>query len=71
MAFDVTIKGYLEEIDESPLLSAEEEHELALRIAEDNDPEARELLVRSNLRLVVNIAKKYANRGALTSRRPD
>ncbi len=66
MAFDVTIKEYLQEIDEAPLLSAEDEHELALRIAEDNDPEARELLVRSNLRLVVNIAKKYANRGALS-----
>ena len=60
MAFDVTIKEYLQEIDEAPLLSAEDEHELALRIAEDNDPEARELLVRSNLRLVVSIAKKYA-----------
>jgi RNA polymerase sigma factor (sigma-70 family) len=60
MAFDVTIKEYLTEIDEAPLLSAEEEHNLALRITEDNDPEARELLVRSNLRLVVSIAKKYA-----------
>jgi RNA polymerase primary sigma factor len=66
MAFDVTIKGYLQEIDEAPLLSAEDEHNLALRIAEDNDPEARELLVRSNLRLVVSIAKKYANRGSLS-----
>jgi RNA polymerase primary sigma factor len=64
--FDATIKGYLDEIDESPLLSAEEEHELALRITEQNDPEARELLVRSNLRLVVNIAKKYAGRGGMT-----
>ena len=60
MAFDVTIKEYLQEIDEAPLLTAQEEHELALRIAEQNDPEARELLVRSNLRLVVSIAKKYA-----------
>jgi RNA polymerase primary sigma factor len=66
MAFDVTIKGYLQEIDEAPLLSAQEEHELALRITEQNDPEARDLLVRSNLRLVVNIAKKYANRGNIS-----
>jgi RNA polymerase primary sigma factor len=64
--FDATIKGYLDEIDESPLLSAEEEHELALRITEQNDPEAREQLVRSNLRLVVNIAKRYAGRGGMT-----
>jgi RNA polymerase sigma factor (sigma-70 family) len=66
MAFDATIKGYLEEIDESPLLSAEEEHRLAKLIVEENDPGAREQLVRSNLRLVVNIAKKYAGRGGMT-----
>jgi RNA polymerase sigma factor (sigma-70 family) len=66
MAFDITIKEYLQEIDEAPLLSAEEEHELALRVAVDNDPEARDLLVRSNLRLVVNIAKKYGNRGNIS-----
>jgi RNA polymerase primary sigma factor len=66
MAFDVTIKEYLQEIDESPLLSAEEERRLARLVIEENDPLAREQLVRSNLRLVVNIAKKYANRGVLT-----
>ena len=36
---------------------------MAQRIAQDNDPEAREQLVRSNLRLVVHIAKKFSNRG--------
>jgi len=41
----------------------EQEHTLGKRIVEANDPEAREQLVRSNLRLVVNIAKKYADRG--------
>jgi len=66
MAFDATIKEYLEEIDESPLLSAEEEHNLAKQIIEENDPLAREQLVRSNLRLVVNIAKRYAGRGEMT-----
>ncbi len=66
MAFDVTIKDYLLEIDESPLLTAEEECYLARLIIEENDQMARERLVRSNLRLVVNIAKKYAGRGALS-----
>ena len=66
MIFDATIKEYLEEIDESPLLSAEEEHHLAKLVVEENDPFAREQLVRSNLRLVVNIAKKYSGRGGMT-----
>ncbi len=66
MAFDATIKEYLEEIDESPLLSAEEERHFARLVIEQNDPLAREHLVRSNLRLVVNIAKKYARRGQMT-----
>jgi len=63
MAFDVTIKGYLRQIDRTPLLNLEEEQSLGRRIIEENDPLAREQLVRSNLRLVVNIAKKYADRG--------
>jgi RNA polymerase sigma factor (sigma-70 family) len=66
MAFDATIKEYLEEIDEASLLSAEDEHDLAVRIKKDNDPEAREMLVRCNLRLVVNMAKKYANRSNMS-----
>jgi RNA polymerase sigma factor (sigma-70 family) len=63
ISFDSTLEEYLKEIDESPLLNSEEEYELARRIIELNDPQAREHLVRSNLRLVVNIAKKYGNRG--------
>jgi RNA polymerase sigma factor (sigma-70 family) len=63
IAFDITIKEYLKEIDESPLLSAEQEHALAKLVVEKNDPRARDRLVRSNLRLVVNIAKKYVGRG--------
>jgi RNA polymerase primary sigma factor len=54
---------YLRQINESPLLSAEEERTLGRRIIQDNDPEARERMVRSNLRLVVNIAKHYVGRG--------
>jgi RNA polymerase primary sigma factor len=66
MAFDATIREYLEEIDEAGLLNAEEEHRLAKLVKEENDPLAREQLVRSNLRLVVNIAKKYAGRSSMT-----
>src|SRR3569833_2151670 len=54
---------YLKQINESPLLTAQEEKDLGRRIINDNDPAAREHMVRSNLRLVVNIAKHYINRG--------
>src|SRR5438132_2068016 len=54
---------YLKQINESPLLTADQEKELGRRIIRDNCPESRERMVRSNLRLVVNIAKHYVNRG--------
>src|SRR3954468_10279156 len=54
---------YLRQINGSPLLTADQEKELARRIINDNDPAARERMVRSNLRLVVNIAKHYVGRG--------
>ena len=54
---------YLKQINESPLLTAVQEKDLARRIIQHNDPEAREIMVRSNLRLVVNLAKHYINRG--------
>lgn len=58
-----TLELYLGEINASPLLTAEEEKELARRIIEKGDLEARDRMIRSNLRLVVNIAKKYSHRG--------
>lgn len=58
--FDATIKDYLTEIDDAPLLSWEQECELADDIIENDNPQARDRLVRSNLRLVVSIAKRFA-----------
>ncbi|MGA1980782.1 MAG: sigma-70 family RNA polymerase sigma factor [Sedimentisphaerales bacterium] len=57
------MKDYLKEIDEASLLTMEQEHSLGKLVVEENDPRAREQLVRSNLRLVVNIAKRYVGRG--------
>lgn len=54
---------YLRQINESKLLNADEEKDLARKIIHQNDMMARERMVRSNLRLVVNIAKNYINRG--------
>jgi RNA polymerase primary sigma factor len=56
-----SIQIYLKEIGQYPLIHAAEEKELAKRI-ENGDDEARKLLARANLRLVVSIAKKYVGR---------
>jgi RNA polymerase primary sigma factor len=53
---------YLHDINATPLLTAEEERSLAVRVA-DGDPYAREHMVKANLRLVVNIARGYLNKG--------
>lgn len=53
---------YLGEIDRTPLLSAKEERELAKRVLH-GDVEARDQMVRANLRLVVNIARGYVGKG--------
>lgn len=55
---------YLKEIGSVNLLKADEEIEIAKRI-EDGDTDARDILIQSNLRLVVSIAKKYTGRGML------
>ena len=59
---DDPVRMYLKEIGQVKLLSAEEEVELAKRIAE-GDQEAKNKLTEANLRLVVSIAKKYSGRG--------
>lgn len=56
------LETYLREINETALLSAKEEKELARRIAL-GEKEARDRMVRANLRLVVNIARAYGNKG--------
>jgi RNA polymerase primary sigma factor len=56
-----SIQMYLKEIGQYPLINGAKEKELAKRI-EANDPEAKNILARSNLRLVVSIAKKYVGR---------
>ena len=58
-----SIQMYLKEIGRFPLIHAAEERDLAKRI-EAGDDEAKNLLARANLRLVVSIAKKYSNRSA-------
>lgn len=58
------VRMYLKEIGKVPLLTADEEVELAKRM-EEGDPEAKKKLAEANLRLVVSIAKRYVGRGML------
>ena len=58
------VKMYLREIGKVPLLSAEDEIELAKKM-EEGDEEAKKKLAEANLRLVVSIAKRYVGRGLL------
>ena len=61
-AMDDPVKVYLKEIGRVPLLTPEEEIELAIRIGND-DQQAKQRLAEANLRLVVSIAKRYVGRG--------
>lgn len=61
---DDPVRMYLKEIGKVPLLSADEERELAERMA-NGDEEAKKRLCEANLRLVVSIAKRYVGRGML------
>jgi len=56
------LETYLREINETSLLSADDEHELAIAIGA-GDSQARDRMVRANLRLVVNIARGYTGKG--------
>ncbi|MGF7185515.1 RNA polymerase primary sigma factor [Desulfitispora alkaliphila] len=64
VGIDDPVRMYLKEIGRVPLLSAEEEIDLAKRM-EQGDEEAKRRLAESNLRLVVSIAKRYVGRGML------
>ncbi|MEC8252184.1 MAG: sigma-70 family RNA polymerase sigma factor, partial [Planctomycetota bacterium] len=59
---DHGLDTYLSDINEVPLLTAQEEIALSKRI-QRGDEDAREHMIRANLRLVVSIAKNYVNRG--------
>lgn len=61
-ALQTPLETYLREINETALLSAEDEQELAAAIAQ-GDARARDRMVRANLRLVVNIARGYTGKG--------
>ena len=60
---DDSVKIYLQQIGKIPLLSSEEEHEVARKIKDENCNLSRKILINANLRLVVSIAKKYIGRG--------
>ena len=64
IAVDDPVRMYLKEIGKVPLLSADEEIELAKRM-EQGDEDAKKRLCEANLRLVVSIAKRYVGRGML------
>ena len=60
---DDSVRIYLQQIGKIPLLSSEEELEVAKKIYESQSEIARKVLINANLRLVVSIAKKYIGRG--------
>ena len=64
ISIDDPVRMYLKEIGKVPLLTADEEIELAKRM-EEGDEEAKKRLSEANLRLVVSIAKRYVGRGML------
>jgi len=64
---DRDLETYLKQINRTPLLTPEEEKELGWLVINENDLEAKDRMVRSNLRLVVSISKHYTRRGLTLS----
>ncbi|MDP7030041.1 MAG: RNA polymerase sigma factor RpoD/SigA [Phycisphaerales bacterium] len=62
-ASDRNLEVYLRDINQVPLLTAQQERELGWRIINDNDLAAKDHMIRANLRLVVAISKNYTRRG--------
>jgi RNA polymerase primary sigma factor len=62
VAREPALDSYLRDINQTPLLTADQEKSLSTRVR-SGDMEARDLMIRSNLRLVVSVAKAYTNRG--------
>ena len=62
-ALQPDLQLYLKQINEVSLLTAPQEKELGWRIINENDQEAKELMIKANLRLVVSISKNYSHRG--------
>ncbi|RZV40449.1 MAG: sigma-70 family RNA polymerase sigma factor [Candidatus Acidulodesulfobacterium acidiphilum] len=60
--YDGNLRFYFNKIKRYPLLSREEEYELALKVC-DGDKAARQIMIKSNLRLVINVAKKFIGKG--------
>ena len=67
IGFETSLGWYLDKIKSTPLLTAEQERQLARLIREHSDPIARQQMIEANLRLVVKIAKDYSNPGMTLS----